>query len=266
MDITKYYGNPDEKPLDNIVDDGGFAAIFRTIGCIGDSLSSGEFETYDEEGIKGYHDFYEYSWGQFMARTLGNKVYNFSRGGMSAKWFCDSFSADCGVYKYENLCQAYIIALGVNDLTGGCEIGDIEKISVSERCDPKDESIMAYYSAIVRTIKSKQPDAKFFFMTIPYNNTLPAERIAREDELAEAIRKFADKTKNCYVLDFRKYAPVHDQKFNDTFKLGHMTATGYLLMSKMIMSYIDWIIRNNPDDFAQVGFIGTPYKYRKDLI
>ena len=69
---------------------------------------------------------------------------------------------------------------------------------------------------IVRTIKSKQPDAKFFFMTIPYNNTLPAERIAREDELAEAIRKFADKTKNCYVLDFRKYAPVHDQKFNDT--------------------------------------------------
>lgn len=106
MDITKYYGNPDEKPLDNIVDDGGFAAIFRTIGCIGDSLSSGEFETYDEEGIKGYHDFYEYSWGQFMARTLGNKVYNFSRGGMSAKWFCDSFSADCGVYKYENLCQA----------------------------------------------------------------------------------------------------------------------------------------------------------------
>ena len=52
MDIIKYYGNPDEKPLDNIVDDGGFAAIFRTIGCIGDSLSSGEFETYDEEGIK----------------------------------------------------------------------------------------------------------------------------------------------------------------------------------------------------------------------
>ena len=33
-----------EKPLENLVTDGGFTGIFRTIGCIGDSLSSGEFE------------------------------------------------------------------------------------------------------------------------------------------------------------------------------------------------------------------------------
>jgi len=25
------------------------------------------------------------------------------------------------------------------------------------------------------------------------------------------------------------------------------------------MSYIDYIIRHNPDDFSQIGFIGTPY-------
>ena len=50
MDINKFYGNPDEKPLDNLVEDGGFCGIFRTIGCIGDSLSSGEFESKDEEG------------------------------------------------------------------------------------------------------------------------------------------------------------------------------------------------------------------------
>ena len=55
-----------------------------------------------------------------------------------------------------------------------------------------------------------------------------------------------------------------DEKFNSTFRLGHMTPTGYLLMAKAVMSYIDYIIRNNPDDFSQVGFIGTPYKYRKD--
>lgn len=39
-----------EKPFDNIIRDGGFTRIFRTIGCIGDSLSSGEFESMDKAG------------------------------------------------------------------------------------------------------------------------------------------------------------------------------------------------------------------------
>lgn len=34
-----------EKPLDNLVTGGGFASIFRTIAVVGDSLSSGEFES-----------------------------------------------------------------------------------------------------------------------------------------------------------------------------------------------------------------------------
>lgn len=122
---------------------------------------------------------------------------------------------------------------------------------------------MSYYAFIVRMIKSKQPDAKIFLMTIPYSSTLPEERIKREDELSEAIRKFAEKTKNTYVLDFRKYAPVFDEKFNDTFFIGgHMTPAGYLLMAKFTMSYIDYIIRNNHEDFNQAGFIGTPLSYR----
>ena len=260
MDMNKFYGNPDEKPLDNLVSDGGFCGIFQTIGCIGDSLSSGEFES-TNDGIKGYHDFYEYSWGQYMARTLGNKVYNFSKGGMTAKAFCEEFAGKCGVYKKENLCQCYIIALGVNDLGKTEQIGDIDKIDALKARDPEDESIMAYYASIIRGIKQKQPDAKIFLMTIPYSDTPTSERIAKEDALAEAIRTLSAKTKNTYVLDFRKYAPVYDRKFKDTFFLGHMRATGYLLTAKMVMSYIDYIIRHNPDEFARVGFIGTPYRY-----
>ena len=41
-----------EKPLDRIVTDGGFCSIFRRIACIGDSLSSGEFESLNQNGIK----------------------------------------------------------------------------------------------------------------------------------------------------------------------------------------------------------------------
>ena len=67
MDISNFF-NPGEKPLDNLVLNGGFCGIFRTIGCIGDSLSSGELESLSDENIVGWHDYYEYSWGQFIAR------------------------------------------------------------------------------------------------------------------------------------------------------------------------------------------------------
>ena len=41
-----------EKPLDTLVKDGGFCGIFRRIGCVGDSLSSGEYEIVNEDGTK----------------------------------------------------------------------------------------------------------------------------------------------------------------------------------------------------------------------
>ena len=63
-----------------------------------------------------------------------------------------------------------------------------------------------------------------------------------------------------YVLDFRKYAPVYDESFKKKFYLGgHLNAAGYRLTAKMTESYIDYIIRHNMEDFAQVAFIGTPF-------
>ncbi len=97
MNIYEYInGTENEKPLDRIVTDGGFCGIFRTIGCIGDSLSSGEFESCKADGTKVYHDFYEYSWGQFIGRSCGSKVYNFSRGGMTAKEYVENFADKMG--------------------------------------------------------------------------------------------------------------------------------------------------------------------------
>lgn len=74
--------NENEKPLDKLVDEYSHTFVFRTIAFIGDSLSSGEFENRDENGERGCHDLYEYSWGQYIARKNGLKAYNFSRSGM----------------------------------------------------------------------------------------------------------------------------------------------------------------------------------------
>ncbi len=81
MDIRDFLAAPWEQPLDRLVADGGFCGIFRSIGCIGDSLSSGEFEFVSETGETTYHDFFEHSWGQYLARMAGVQVRNFSRGG-----------------------------------------------------------------------------------------------------------------------------------------------------------------------------------------
>ena len=117
MNLDSIFNNENEKPLDIIVTDGGYCGIFRTIACIGDSLSSGEMESLKEDGTKGYHDYFDYSWGQFIARDAGCEVLNFSRGGMSAKEYCESFAEANNFWSPKKACQAYIIALGVNDIS-----------------------------------------------------------------------------------------------------------------------------------------------------
>ena len=264
MDIHTFVTNiadEQEKPLDNLVSDGGFCSIFRTIGCVGDSLSSGEFEAYDENGTKLYLDFYEYSWGQFLARMAGNKVYNFSRGGMTAKEYMEAFAAKQLFWNQDKACQAYIIALGVNDvLNKGQEVGSVEDICMEDWKQNK-PTFAGYYAQIVQRLKEIEPDAKFFFVTIPRASAELSEREQRCAAHAKVLCDMAEVFSNAYVIDLHRYAPVFDKAFCEKFNMGgHMNPCGYALFAKIVASYIDYIIRHNFSDFKKVGFIGTPYK------
>lgn len=258
MDLTPYIAVNGEKPLDNIVQDGGFCKIFRTIACVGDSLSSGEFQSSDINGNPGYHDYYEYSWGQYMAREAGIKVYNFSRGGMTAEEYNESFAERKGFWDEDKTCQAYIIALGVNDLIGRKqELGTVSDICLS-RMGLNKPTFAGHYAKIIQRLKSKQPNAKFFLMTMPKNENPEENKIKKAH--AKLLYEMAELFDYTYVIDLFEYAPVYDEEFRRNFFLdGHMNPQGYILTAKMVMSYIDYIVRNNPEDFAQVPFIGKPY-------
>ena len=262
MDLTTYIKKEGEKPLDNIVPDGGFCKIFRTICCIGDSLSSGEFQSSDINGNPGYHDYYEYSWGQYMAREAGVRVYNFSRGGMTAEEYIESFADKKGFWDEDKTCQAYIIALGVNDLIGRKqELGSISDIKL-ERDSQNAKTFAGYYSRIIQKLKVLQPNAKFFLMTMPRTEDDEENKI--KEAHAKLLHEMADLFSYTHVIDLNKYAPVYDEEFRRNFYLdGHMNPQGYILTAKMVMSYIDYIVRNNPEDFAQVPFIGKPYHNHK---
>lgn len=261
MKLDELYGLlENEKPLDNLVTDGGYTSIFREIVCVGDSLSSGEFEHIDENGNYTFHDKYEYSWGQFIARSAGVKVYNYSRGGMSAKEYMEGYAEANNFFNPEIIPNAYIIALGLNDIfMHKQEPGSILDI------DEDNNTFASWYVKVVRKYKEINPNAKFFFITIPKeetdNDAITQKKLAHQKYLYDLTKVFS----NSYVIDLYEYSPVIDQKFKDNFYLeGHMNPAGYRFAGILISSYIDYIIRSDFKAFRQVGFIGTKY-YKKTL-
>lgn len=263
MNIQEYMNaltDENEKPLDRLVTNGGFCGILRTVGCVGDSLSSGEFETLDREGGHHYYDVFDYSWGQFMAREAGIKVYNFSRGGMSARQYMETFAEEKDFWNPELRCKAYIIALGVNDLLNNHEtLGSTDDICLTDYRKNK-PTFAGHYAMIVQRLKEIAPDAKFFFMTMPEEHNRKEIQNLKNAH-ASLMYAFAEFFTNSYVIDLKRYAPVYDEAFKEKFYLnGHLNACGYALTAKMVLSYIDYIIRHHFEDFKEIGLVNTPWK------
>lgn len=256
MNPFEAFDRINEQPLDQLLPDGGFSGIFRTIGCVGDSLSSGEFETVDDEGVTQYHDIYDYSWGQYLARMNGAKAYNFSCGGMTAKEYCTTFAEKHDFWNPKYACQAYIIALGVNDLINyGHPFGSMEDIDKDDWRNNA-ETFTGYYAQIIQRLKEIQPEAKFFFMSMPRSDSDDAQKEQLRKQHAERLYELAAFFPNSYVLDFNRYAPVYDQRFRDLYFLrGHMNPCGYILTAKMVASYLDYIVRHNMEDFKHIGLV-----------
>ena len=260
MNFEEIYLNKDEKPLDRLVEGYSYTSIFRKMAFVGDSLSSGEFETRDENMNPGYHDMFEYSWGQYIARKNGLLAHSFSRGGMTAKEYIESFAEEKGFWDKEKACQAYVIALGVNDIYNQNQpLGDISDINTENWRENK-ESFLGYYGAIISRYKEISPDAKFFFVSFP--NEADRRDAEKTVSTVKALYSLTEVFDNAYVIDLYKYGPLYDADFRDKYFLyGHMNPLGYILTAQLIDSYIDYIVRHNPEDFKNTAFIGTDIKY-----
>ena len=261
MDLKELLRPEGEQPLDRIVRDGGFCPILRRIACVGDSLSSGEHEFY-VDGKRTWEDMFDYSWGKFLARDCGNTVFNFSKGGMTAKRYMQTFADEAGCWDRDKWAQAYILALGVNDCSQVMEgkyalgeIGDIHPDAPEENA----QTFAGWYGQILSRYREIEPRAKFFLMTMPSHHESD-ERGVLYDRHQALMYEIAALFGNAYVLDFRKYAPNYDDAFKRDFYLcGHLNAAGYRLTAWMVESYIDYIIRHNPADFREIGLVGTSY-------
>ena len=220
-----------------------------------------KFEDYSVGGKPVSQDEY---CGLVAAFTLlpqnGLKAYNFSKGGMTAKCYVESFAREQGFWAPDKACQAYVIAMGVNDIYNQkMPIGDKADITATEFSNGR--PFISYYAEIVRRYKQISPDAKFFFVTFP--NEGKSKNPATAEAMADAMYALAEHFENAYVIDLYKYGPVFDDAFREKYFLyDHMTPAGYIYFAELIDSYIDCIIRTNPADFKYAGLIGTniPYK------
>ena len=262
-----------ELPLDSLVENGGLTSIFDKIACIGDSLSSGALEEHSAVGTF-WHDVYEYSWGQYMARTLGNTVYNFSKGGMTASVYCESFAQEQGFWSDELACDAYYIALGVNDFfsyPNSIEMGSTADIA--ENWQDNQKTFAGYMGQIVQRLKEVNPNAFFFFVTLPSDGGDVARALIRQEHAA-LMYELSEYFTNSFVIDLGKYAPEYDEEFKLNYYVGgHLSTSGYYLTSKIMLSYTDYIIRHNTQAFRDAGLAipenyehtVTPVQYNKEL-
>lgn len=264
MDWDKELYGHGEQPLDRLVDGYSHTSIFRKMAFVGDSLASGEFETCDNEGKKHYYDMFEYSWGQYIARKNGLLAYNFSKGGMHTKLYLESFAEERGYWDADKACQAYVIALGVNDIVGNKidEIGSIDDVDFDDYKNNK-PTLAGYYATIVQRYKQISPDAKFFFVTLARGSY--ASHREKIEKFRQVQIQLAERFENAYLIDLYKYGPEFDEKFREHFYMhNHLSPAGYIFIARFVDSYIDYIIRTNPEDFKTVGFIGTNIKYKFD--
>lgn len=257
MNIEMFEIKENEKPLDIIKENCGFAGIFKDIGVIGDSLSSGEFESTDSEGNIKYHDMYEYSWPAILERITGTKYYNYSRGGMSFKEFYESWSKENNFWQKR---QCYIINLGNNDLfVYGQDVGSAKDINLVDPSKNK-KTYFGYMGKVLSKLKSLEKNARIFLVSLQIDHTFK-----EKDDMAyyvlEEMKKVVKMFSYTYLIDMTNYGPVYDEKAREKFAMGfHPNAMGYYVYALAIGNYIDYIIRKNYKDFFEIPFIGTNLK------
>jgi hypothetical protein len=259
QDRTRVTKNVEINPIATVKKEPGMCSIFHSWGFIGDSLCSGGHE-FQSSNHGGYADIYDYSWSACMCRAMNVKGDNYSQGGETAHGWIAHFwdhpqNNNNNIDAKAEPNQVYMIAMGDNDANAKVTVGDVDKDVNLDDYTKNANTFAGDYAGIIQRLKSIQPRAKFFVVTIPRGDFAC-------EAYNEVIRQMAKKFSNVFLIDLYKFAPSY--KANDTMRKtfyvgGHMRAAGYQYSAWMMMTYIDYIITHNYQAFNDVAFIGTDY-------
>ena len=227
-------------------------SIFKKWGLIGDSLSVGHTVSKDGKTTLGRNIYY--SWGQYLARRIGNTCLNFGRSGVTSKLWMDTSETYCypRLINPDNLCQAYIIALGANDseMTLG-SIADVNFNDMSQNADTE----YGCYAKVINAVRTVSANAPIFLFTLPY----PRNSDNNIKAINEMIRTFASDKEHFGKIflvdldaDYNKYFETGKLKAQIGNTGWHLTSLGYLYASKVNEIALSKVISDNYSDFQDV--------------
>lgn len=247
--VQPFTGAPDSERYAYLV-----ASLIK-VGVVGDSLASGACVS-NEDGTAHYRDIYEHSWGQFMARRYGLACVNLSRGGMTAAdWLTDAERGLIYAQKPENLCNAYIIGLGVNDtILGTGYTGTAADINPTDPAQNAN-TFCGNYGKIISHLKAIQPKCKIFVLTLPATDNV-------SKAYNEAIRAVAALYDGCYCIDLEGDGFYRTGFISGAGRYGHYNSVAYNAMAGHLAGLIGGYIGGNPEEFGQLEFIGTDYAWQ----
>lgn len=166
-----------------------------------------------------------------------------------------SIVLDKACFDGNHKCEAYIIGLGQNENNRKYKIGTVEDINLGDYTQNPD-TYYGNYGKIIQKIQEMQPKAKIFILTDPLKSVENAG-------YNSAVREIAGIFKSVYLVDLYTYGTA---LYNSGFlyqqkRGGHYNAVGYFICAMIISTYIDWIMKKNPNEFREIEFIGLDNKF-----
>lgn len=212
-------------------------SVFRRFGVVGDSYASGELYY-----GSAFHDKYDNSWGQIMARKHGTECVNYSGGGLTTRsWLTNS--KGLSLLKNTDPCDIYYLTLGINDSNN---LG-LDYIGSSADISTKADTFYGNYARIIAEIKAHAPKAKIVLFTIRENSDV-------REAFNEAIKEIAKLHGVPYIVqDSDEF--FLSSFYLDTMDQGHPIAVTYSGMAEAYGRLLRNCVVEN------VGYFADMYEY-----
>lgn len=214
-------------------------ALFSKFGVIGDSYASGELY-YNSD----YHDKYNISWGQILARKLGTTCTNYSRGGLTTRsWLTNAKGLPLILSSPAE--DIYYCALGINDVysLGPEYLGSSSDLKDDYTDIPSTDYDTFYgnYGRIITQVKAYAPHAKIVMFTC-------AATTGNYPMFNSAIIAIAKYYNIPYIVQAED--PFFQTDVYTMMAGGHPTAIGYSGMAEAFERLLNRCIVENRPYFA----------------
>lgn len=257
-EAAKAHGTVHSEPV--TADLSSYSMLGR-VGVIGDSLSTGV-----EDGDTTTTEDRNQSWVTWLERATGNPHVHLGYGGATTSgWLRDKLE---DALKAENLCDAYILALGFNDCRNwNVPLGALANITGEDTVvdtNGVEQVYSTYYfnvEKILRKLHEAVPEAPIFVLTNPdYTGDAIANPTAYNQALREIVEVYGEQY-NAHLIDlYSLYGSVYQELEQFRGKFNHFPRQIYAYMGQIIGTAITRDIVTSPDAYGTLkGCVGMSH-------